>query len=70
MANVLEKNESPRMRIPTSGRLGIAACGVLAANFGLAEFGATLVHRLALLVTFVVLCIAGVEAYLERKHQS
>jgi len=61
-----EKGEGTRFKLPSAARLWLGAGVVLVAHFALGELGVSFVQRLVLLFAFVVLGIAGVEAFLER----
>ena len=69
MATLAEKREARRTSIFTAARLWGAAFLVLASHLILGEMGVSLVRRLVLLFGFVVLCIAGAEAFVERERR-
>jgi hypothetical protein len=55
---------------PCGFRLGLAALGTFGANLVLAHAGVSLVQRLVVLVAFVLLAVASLEAFLERRDET
>jgi hypothetical protein len=68
MATLIERRDGTRTKHATAVRLWLAAAVVLIAHFALGEMGVSFVQRLVLLFAVVVLAIAGVEAFLERRE--